>query len=51
MSGQKKFTVGLVQMALSRDPQENLPKAIARIEEAAKHGAGVICLPELKLVR
>lgn len=47
MSEQKKFTVGLVQMALSPNPQENLRNAIARIEEAAKHGAEVICLPEL----
>jgi len=47
MTTHKKFTVGLVQMQLSRDPQQNLEKAIARIEEAAKAGAEVICLPEL----
>ena len=47
MMEQKKFTVALVQMALSPDPQANLEKAIARIEEAAKNGAEVVCLPEL----
>lgn len=42
-----KFRVGLVQMAVSRRPEENLAKATARIEEAAKNGAQVVCLPEL----
>ncbi len=43
----KKFTIGLVQMSCSRDPQENLAKAVARVEEASGRGAQVICLPEL----
>jgi N-carbamoylputrescine amidase len=47
MSEQKRFTVALVQMALGRDAQTNLEKALARVEEAAKRGAEVICLPEL----
>ena len=34
-------------MSVSRDPKENLTKASARIEEAAKNGAQVVCLPEL----
>ncbi len=42
-----KFKVGLVQMSMSADPQANLDKAAARIEEAAKKGAQVVCLPEL----
>jgi N-carbamoylputrescine amidase len=42
-----KFSVALVQMAVSRQPEENLGKATARIEEAAKNGAQVVCLPEL----
>ena len=42
-----KFTVGLVQMRCSLDPRENLDKAAAKIEEAAKLGAQVICLQEL----
>jgi N-carbamoylputrescine amidase len=42
-----KFSVALVQMAVSRQPEENLAKATARIEEAAKNGAQVVCLPEL----
>ncbi len=44
---QTKFSVGLVQMALSNNQNENLDKAINKIEEAAKMGAQVICLPEL----
>jgi N-carbamoylputrescine amidase len=44
---QKKFSVGLVQMALSENQHENLDKAVSKIEEAAKNGAEVICLPEL----
>jgi N-carbamoylputrescine amidase len=34
-------------MSMSTDPQENLDKAAARVEEAARKGAQVICLPEL----
>jgi N-carbamoylputrescine amidase len=43
----KSFRVGLVQMAMSADPQANLEKAAARVEEAARKGARVVCLPEL----
>jgi len=44
---QTKFSVGLVQIALSKNPKENLDKAVSNIEEAAKAGADVVCLPEL----
>ncbi len=44
---QTKFGVGLVQMAVSRNPQDNLARAIAKIEEAGRNGAQVVCLPEL----
>jgi N-carbamoylputrescine amidase len=43
----EQFLVGLVQMACSSDPGENLEKAEARVEEAASAGARVVCLPEL----
>lgn len=43
----RTFTVGLIQMRMTPDPQENLRRAISRIEEAAHAGAQVICLPEL----
>ena len=42
-----KFTVGLIQMSCSLDPRENLAKAEARVREAAKRGAQIICLQEL----
>jgi N-carbamoylputrescine amidase len=47
MQNAKKFTVGLVQMSATPDPDENLRKAVAKVEEAAREGAQVICLPEL----
>jgi N-carbamoylputrescine amidase len=43
------FTVGLVQMQCATDPKANLEKAVARIREAAKLGARIVCLPELFL--
>ena len=43
----RTFRVGLVQMAMSADPHENLDRAAARVEEAAAKGAQVVCLPEL----
>jgi N-carbamoylputrescine amidase len=42
-----KFKIGLIQIALSEDPDKNLKKAIQWISKAAKKGAKVICLPEL----
>ncbi|HUI29928.1 MAG TPA: carbon-nitrogen hydrolase [Candidatus Acidoferrales bacterium] len=43
----KKFTVSLLQMAIGKNPDDNLKKAVSWIEKAAKNGAQVICLPEL----
>lgn len=43
----RKFTVGLVQMSVTTDSGENLKKAVSKIEEAARSGARVVCLPEL----
>jgi N-carbamoylputrescine amidase len=42
-----QVTLGLVQMRMSAEPDENLTRAMARIREAAQKGAQVICLPEL----
>jgi N-carbamoylputrescine amidase len=49
MAGQStpSFTVGLVQMTCTLDPQENLEKAVSRIRDAAAKGAQVVCLQEL----
>lgn len=47
MTRAEKFSVGLVQMACSANPRENLENAEAKIEEAARAGARVVCLPEL----
>jgi N-carbamoylputrescine amidase len=40
-------SVGLIQMSCDVKPELNLKKAIARIGEAAKKGAQIICLQEL----
>src|SRR5713101_1756826 len=47
MAAPAKFTVGLAQMAVGADPEENLRRAAARVEEAARSGAEVVCLQEL----
>ncbi len=47
MSTTAKFTVALVQMACSTDPEANLRKAASKVTEAAGRGAQVVCLPEL----
>ncbi len=47
MDTMTNYKVGLVQMAMSDDPQANLDKAADKIEQAAARGAQVICLPEL----
>jgi N-carbamoylputrescine amidase len=46
-SNSKPFTVGLVQMRCSTDPDDNVDRACAFLREAARRGAQVACLPEL----
>lgn len=43
----EKYIVGSVQISLSKNPDDNLKKAVDWTEKAAKQGAQVICLPEL----
>lgn len=43
----KKYTIGLLQLALSADPDDNLRKTLSWVAQAARLGAQVICLPEL----
>ncbi len=42
-----RFRIGLIQMACSVDPNENLAKLIWKIREAASLGAQVVCTQEL----
>lgn len=44
---ESKFRVGLIQMACSLDPNENVAKALWRIREAAARGSQIVCLQEL----
>jgi N-carbamoylputrescine amidase len=41
------YKVGLVQMAMSPDPDHNLRTAVVKVAEAAAAGARLVCLPEL----
>lgn len=43
----QKFRVGLIQMACSENPEENLFRAEQKIREAAGRGAHIVCLQEL----
>jgi N-carbamoylputrescine amidase len=43
----KSFNVGLVQMSVGADLDENLSRAAAKVAEAGARGAQVVCLQEL----
>lgn len=43
----KKFKIGLLQMRLGKNADDNLKKAINMIGKAVDKGANIICLPEL----
>lgn len=47
MNTENNLTIALVQMSCGAVPQENLGSALAKVEEAARRGSGVVCLPEL----
>ena len=47
MNPENNLTIALVQMACGTVPRENLGSALAKVEEAARRGAKIICLPEL----
>src|SRR5689334_21741196 len=47
MTAPDKTRVALVQMQCGTDPAANMAKAIARIRDAAREGAQIVCLPEL----
>jgi N-carbamoylputrescine amidase len=42
-----KVRLGLVQMACSTDPAENMDKAVRGVRDAAARGAQIVCLQEL----
>lgn len=48
---ERNFTIGIVQMSCTPEPEQNLEHAIAQVREAAAKGAELICLPELFLTQ
>ncbi len=46
-AGGQNVIVGLVQMEMGPDPEENLLRAAMKVESAIDKGAKIICLPEL----
>ena len=47
MPSKPKYVCALVQMSCSESADANLQKAVALVEDAARNGAEVVCLPEL----
>jgi N-carbamoylputrescine amidase len=47
VNASRRFRIGLVQMRCVPEPDANLATAVARIRDAARQGAQVVCLPEL----
>ena len=47
MARDRKVTVGLVQTHASADPQDNLDRTLALLEQAAERGATLLCTQEL----
>jgi N-carbamoylputrescine amidase len=43
----RSIRLGLVQMRCAPDPDENLERAVVKVDEAAARGAQIVCLPEL----
>jgi N-carbamoylputrescine amidase len=43
----RPFTVGLIQMRCSTDPEDNLNRACTMLRQAGERGAQIGCLPEL----
>src|SRR5262245_28951175 len=41
------FKVGLVQMAMAREPEANQERAVKGVHDAARKGAQGVCLPEM----
>jgi len=43
----RRVRIGIVQMKMSDELDENIQTALAGVEEASRKGAEIVCLPEL----
>jgi N-carbamoylputrescine amidase len=43
----RNYVVGLVQMHMGANPEANFASAVKHVQEAARMGANVVCMPEL----
>ena len=43
----RTVTIGLPQLRIGTDPEQNLTAAIEKIRDAARRGANIVCTPEL----
>ena len=44
---ERNFTIGIVQMSCTPEPEQNLERAVEHVRTAAGRGAEIVCLPEL----
>ena len=47
VNSHNRYMIGLIQMSLGSDTDENLRRGIEKVKEASAKGANVVCLPEL----
>ena len=47
MQSREKYKVGLIQMSMGVDIDQNLKKATEFVRDAAGKGAKIVCLPEM----
>jgi len=47
MKREAKFKIGVVQMTMSENVDDNLQRAVEFVKEAAGRGAKIVCLPEM----
>jgi N-carbamoylputrescine amidase len=47
LSHPRRYKIGLIQMSMSANPDDNVRRAVEKVREVANRGARIVCLPEL----